>query len=1295
MAKDDDSLTSYLLKYADQKLAKGGAVQGYARGGDVTDEGLQKLFLDYFDRGADDDGLKYWKDTAAQNNLSLSDIGQQFAGSDEGREQYAKLEQSIGRQRATDATGAAPWKTWWGYTPTKKDYDMMLRAGLGEYGLTDDPNQVLGIYEAIGNRAAANNFLEKNAYAYDKTRPSGRFAKTIADQITEDEVEGAYATGRINSLLNSKDPAKMAIVQQARDQLLNYFTLGQNKVLGSQTDWRGFDPVTGEPSTGAAWRNYKGDAGRVVPGSEGLPMYNTFYNPKYRPDLQVKIANLQGQRNAIWGAPLPASRPSDTVLAQVQIFTDDDGRKSIFKDGVQTYIDEQEAATLQASNDAEAKDQTFTDENGRLFTKRDGIINYLDADAFETQTTVGGVQTANVGADNGDDYRYAFNPKVTLGADTGLGVGTYDPGSFKVYRNDAIDQNSIQQNLLNDSTRNWQQDFNNIGNGQFNMSNQALVGGYNSGNIGGFDYSGLGNSLGNVGATSGFGLNTGWDFGGGWGFAEGGEVNFKKMFEGDSEAMQERARELAREAYSKGYGSLGKKKAEEWENLARKYNLPLNVGPFDNYEDQYSNALSGWQRNVSPKQRMQTYDEGGPVKADLAVEELTNLQKILAGSNPAANVAPFQLDLGGGAQARGRVVQAGPYIDVGGGITLPLRDVMLMLDASYGKVPGTDMKPNISVKGGLRIPFSEGGPVMPSTDSMGAYDTMTGLVGELPAKPVYEPSPREQLEARMSDQARSAMDLSGLALPDRAVDVKADEFGSYPVDAEGNRLKYLRRSLLLPMVSGEDESRLAMPGFVEMAGNLMSGAAPAVKGSGAVLGSGPVRRGEKTLADLVDTYGVKKPGGNWIESSVDSKIDSLLEVPNTFDAREIASSEALNKWADSKLKGYIKNQFGTVADPLIDVAEVTGKLHIPDEQIERVAKYSKPSRGNTEPEGRTEIGYNPNLIGETDLSRNWEKLTQNLITRTKYKDLVYPETIPGMPVLPPESQVNKAVFINRELGFDHLADELKNAMNPNSGLPRNLQIEPDKLERFSMKQAVEHVIKINDWRAKNLAKANEAIAQNAATVPVKQYEIVPGTNYPNEKGLSWVELKPTDKDEKALEKALKYEGDTMGHCVGGYCPKVASGETQIFSLRDKKGEPHVTIEIEPGILSGHRSLESWVANYEKTHGPGTSKQFIQENPYIVEAFTPSITQIKGKANRAPKDEYANFVQDFIKSGNWQSVGDLRNAQMWKVERNQRLPGVSEPLQPGYYTFQELEKLAQDKGVSAPMIEDFIKKLRRN
>ena len=668
LIKDPD-VVRYLYTGEKPKFAEGGAVQGYAVGGGVTDEGLEKLFVDYFGRGSDPGGLKYWKDTAAENQLTLEDIGQKFSESQEYQDQFAGP--GVSSNKFAPTSDPSEWKTYYGYKPTTNDYTKMLQAALGEVGVSPSSNQYRAVYEALGNRAAANTI----------SPDYGRGNNTIASLITPQQIHGVNPKSmtRVNSYLRSTDPSTIAAVAAARASLDAYLREGQNRVLTTQTDWRGFQD--GEPSPGVTLRGNP-FLNRNVPDEGMISLYNTYYDAEDRPDIASRLADLQRQANAIWTPPTPEPRPTDAVLAQVQ---------------------------------------TFTDEDGRQFTETDGTRRYLDEEnPLDTNQTAGRVQTANVeqnvGGQNtnntiGDDY--TFIPSVTPGANTDLGFSTYDPNSFKVYRNDAIDQNSIQQNQLNDSTRNWQQDFNNVVGGQFNMSNPGLVGGYNSSNIGGFDYSGLGDSLGNVGATSGFGLNTGWDFGGGWGFADGGEVNFKKLFEGDSEAMQERARELAREAYSKGYSSLGKKKAVEWEELASKYNLPLSIGPFDNYEDQYSDAVSKWQRGLSPKQRVQTYDEGGPVKADLAVEELTNLQKILAGSNPAANVAPFQLDLGGGAQARGRVVQAGPYIDIGGGITLPLRDVMLMLDASYGKVPGTDMKPNISVKGGLRIPFAEGGAVTP------------------------------------------------------------------------------------------------------------------------------------------------------------------------------------------------------------------------------------------------------------------------------------------------------------------------------------------------------------------------------------------------------------------------------------------------------------------------------------------------------------------------------------------------------------------------------------------------------
>lgn len=42
---------------------------------------------------------------------------------------------------------------------------------------------------------------------------------------------------------------------------------------------------------------------------------------------------------------------------------------------------------------------------------------------------------------------------------------------------------------------------------------------------------------------------------------------------------------------------------------------------------------------------------------------------------------------------------------------------------------------------------------------------------------------------------------------------------------------------------------------------------------------------------------------------------------------------------------------------------------------------------------------------------------------------------------------------------------------------------------------------------------------------------------------------------------LQYEGDEMGHCVGGYLNQVEAGDSIIYSLRDRKGNPHATMEI--------------------------------------------------------------------------------------------------------------------------------------
>ena len=254
-----------------------------------------------------------------------------------------------------------------------------------------------------------------------------------------------------------------------------------------------------------------------------------------------------------------------------------------------------------------------------------------------------------------------------------------------------------------------------------------------------------------------------------------------------------------------------------------------------------------------------------------------------------------------------------------------------------------------------------------------------------------------------------------------------------------------------------------------------------------------------------------------------------------------------------------------------------------------------------------------------------------------------------------------------------------------------------------MKQAVEHVIKINDWRAKNLAKANETIANNAATVPFKDYDIVPGTELPNDKGLRWVELKPNEKDEKALEKALKYEGDTMGHCVGGYCPDVSSGKTKIFSLRDKKGEPHVTIEVSPPKKGRDADLYNDLPDdikeemLERAYVNVASRMSEDSDDFLdvvndtanemgrawmderaaTAAGREMIVQIKGKGNQKPKDDYIPFVQDFVKSKEWSDVQDFGNTNLVRVDPASDLAAKMKAVgeaPPKYLTHPELTKL---------------------
>lgn len=388
-----------------------------------------------------------------------------------------------------------------------------------------------------------------------------------------------------------------------------------------------------------------------------------------------------------------------------------------------------------------------------------------------------------------------------------------------------------------------------------------------------------------------------------------------------------------------------------------------------------------------------------------------------------------------------------------------------------------------------------------------------------------------------------------------------------------------------------------------------------------------------------------------------------------------------------------------------EAAEIarTGILH---------RSYDEPF-GNTDAmRNRTKAGTPMMGVAQAPVARSWEDMTDNLVTPRvagapwrkspdlTVRDVLATDAGEWANKLPDDAMIYdisrdrvNIPQINEQLGFSHLTDELSNALNPESGLPDVLRLSPEKMQQLSMEKAVQHVGDINRWRAAQKVAANQELANKASIL----------REYPenNPMGLRWVELKAGDVTDDVLNKLtdserrfyqsylesgdspmealnaaagdknplveelknqLKYEGDTMRHCVGGYCPDVLQGRSRIFSLRDAKGQPHVTIETKPPTSELHtkaltaEQLPKEI--YEDYKSRNLLNPTIRYNPEdyspMLGSFAPRIEQIKGKLNRKPAPEYIPYVQDFVRNspiGKLGEVKDIRNAELYQIKGN--------------------------------------------
>ena len=431
-----------------------------------------------------------------------------------------------------------------------------------------------------------------------------------------------------------------------------------------------------------------------------------------------------------------------------------------------------------------------------------------------------------------------------------------------------------------------------------------------------------------------------------------------------------------------------------------------------------------------------------------------------------------------------------------------------------------------------------------------------------------------------------------------------------------------------------------------------------------------VRLGLPAPGPGLPEYAAKPRGGQWWANQKFAGGNTSPEYAAEALARGMPDGAGVD-WMQRALAKYFKNDFGAPTDPLRDLA----------------------ARG---------LHFDPEMTPE-----RWQGAVNSALLEDPIQSVLFPsnplggmrgagddlrgEAVAAMPWLGKLPVTDNIYGISpQQLDLSHFTDEFRNALNPEaSGIPADLAVRPESLARMSFPQAVERVGRINQWRAKQAEQAQLSALNSPAVQMFKEYPDDP-------RGMRWVELRApelgtslpegytvsaapyqggqvhhvsapggrviasamapelaareawADAGHPQLQDALKYEGDVMGHCVGGYCDDVLLGRSRIFSLRDAKGEPHVTIETEP-----RRFLFSDV---KKAVGEDQANAWMDEGVPLrrmgelagIVGDMQDIVQIKGKQNRAPKEDYLPFVQDFVKTGKWGEIGDFGNTGLVKL-----------------------------------------------
>jgi hypothetical protein len=439
---------------------------------------------------------------------------------------------------------------------------------------------------------------------------------------------------------------------------------------------------------------------------------------------------------------------------------------------------------------------------------------------------------------------------------------------------------------------------------------------------------------------------------------------------------------------------------------------------------------------------------------------------------------------------------------------------------------------------------------------------------------------------------------------------------------------------------------------------------------------------------------IKDPGGMLVGGERDLD-EALLNMKKTESHRGLGAwgdmavdaqdkdpnAVALNQWIDTKVRKYIRNQAGSEADPirkLVDEGVPYSFSQRGGESKFATARkrkaVDKPAEGISQtPEGK-EWEYTVDTIFHPSSSAEVKAILNNpniddarkksmlrlehdlpIQTDADYEAIKLINDIPDKNVY----DLN-TTGLTQKLGLNHVSDVLMEDLQTG-------RLRPEQLNQMSIEKAIRRAAEYDAEKAKAMTKAH-ATSVEGMPIP-KAYD----------DGYKWVELKH-DTDPKKTQSALKSEGEMMGHCVGGYCPEVESGEIKIFSLRSPDGKSHVTIEARPQFsmtlwrnanldaINSNPKLKQYDFNMNSLDNDHKYGYRMTERDYVTEMTKemkklginpvepPSymeLHQVKGKQNKRPDEKYQSYISDFVKNNPTKHeivlVEELQNTNLMNVQ----------------------------------------------